>query len=71
MPHLKSGAAAELLGIPYYTLIELMRAKRLAPPAKDSSGQFVWTEADIERARQAVAELQARRAKGRHHAASA
>lgn len=68
MPYLKSGAVAELLGIPYYTLFELMRAKRLQPPQKDSGGQFVWTEADLERARLAVAERQARRAKGVNHA---
>lgn len=70
MPHLKSGAVTRLLGVPYYTLFEMMRGGHLQPPQKDSSGQFVWTEADLERARQAVANRQARRQKGGCHAAA-
>jgi len=61
MSYLKSGAAARLLGVSYHVLFELMRGGHLEPPHKDSGGQFVWTEADLERARQAVADRQARR----------
>jgi DNA-binding transcriptional MerR regulator len=67
--YLKSGAVAQQLGIPYYTLFELMRGGHLQPPQKDSSGQYVWTEADVERARHAVAERKTRQEK--RHAATA
>lgn len=54
MPYRKSPAAAKELGISYYQLIGLLRSDRLAPPEKDSSGDYVWTDGDLERARQAL-----------------
>jgi hypothetical protein len=55
MAFLKTPAAADLLGVGYWRLIGLLRSKRLAPPQKDSSGDYLWTPEDIERARQALA----------------
>ncbi len=53
MPFFKTPAAADLLGVGYWRLIGLIRSRRLAPPQKDSSGDYLWTPEDIERARQA------------------
>ncbi len=53
--YLKSPAAAKLLGITYSTLCNLIRTDRLKPPAKDSSGDYVWSAEDLDRARQALA----------------
>jgi hypothetical protein len=55
MAFLKSRAVADQLGISYYNLFELIRSKHLTPPEKDSSGDYVWTPADVERARAALA----------------
>jgi hypothetical protein len=38
----------------YYSLVGLFRSGKCDPPQKDASGDFVWTEADIERARAAL-----------------
>jgi hypothetical protein len=54
MHFFKTPAAADLLGIGYWRLIGLLRSKRLAPPQKDSSGDYIWTLEDIERARQVL-----------------
>lgn len=51
----KSPIAARELGVPYYRLIGLLRSEKLQPPQKDSSGDYVWTDADLEAARQAMA----------------
>jgi DNA-binding transcriptional MerR regulator len=51
----KTKAVADLLGITYHRLFELIRSNKITPPQKDSSGDYVWTEQDIERARQALA----------------
>ncbi len=64
MAFLKSRVVADQLGISYYNLFELIRSKRLQPPAKDSSGDYVWTPADVERAR-AVLAARAQRKEGR------
>jgi hypothetical protein len=50
----KSPTAAAELGVSYYRLIGLLRARKLRPPAKDSSGDYVWTDADMDAARQAL-----------------
>jgi DNA-binding transcriptional MerR regulator len=51
---LKSTAAAEALGVPYYSLHYLVRSGKVPPPARDTSGDFVWTERDLQRARRAL-----------------
>jgi hypothetical protein len=54
MSFLKSRAVAQALGVPYHRLFELLRSGKLTPPAKDSSGDYVWTSEDVERARLAL-----------------
>jgi hypothetical protein len=54
VPYRKTPAAADELGVGYYRLIGLLRARRIKRPEKDSSGDYVWTEEDLERARQAL-----------------
>jgi hypothetical protein len=51
----KTPGAADELGVSYSRLINLIRFRRMDPPAKDSSNDYVWTEQDLERARQALA----------------
>lgn len=52
----KSPLAAKELGISFYRLHGLLRARRITPPQKDSSGDYLWTDEDLERARKALAE---------------
>ena len=51
----KTKAVADLIGITYHRLFELIRSNKIPPPQKDSSGDYIWCEQDIERARQALA----------------
>jgi hypothetical protein len=53
LSYLKGRAAARAAGMGYDRLMGLIRSGRLDPPVKDSSGDYVWTPADLERARQA------------------
>jgi hypothetical protein len=55
MRFLKSSGLAQELGIPYTHLFSLLRTGRLERPEKDSSGDYLWTAADINRARRALA----------------
>jgi hypothetical protein len=55
MAFLKTPMAARQLGIGYTALMNLIRFDHVAPPEKDSSGDYVWTEGDLERVRQALA----------------
>jgi len=50
----KSFIAADELGISYYRLIGLLRSRKLPPPSKDSSGDYIWTDDDMDNARQAL-----------------
>lgn len=52
----KSPLAAKELGISFYRLHGLLRADKITPPQKDSSGDYIWTDEDLERARRALAE---------------
>jgi hypothetical protein len=54
MRFLKTPALARELGVPYWRLINLLRFDKIVPPARDSSGDFLWSDADIMRARQAL-----------------
>jgi hypothetical protein len=58
---IKTPTAARQLAISYHRLIGLIRYGKIDPPGKDSSGDYVWTEADVERARRALADVAARR----------
>lgn len=61
----KTPVAARESGITYHRLISLMRYGKLTPPARDSSGDFIWTDADMERIRQALALPRVRRGDAR------
>jgi hypothetical protein len=50
----KTPIAALELGVTYHRLIGLLRFKKIEPPARDSSGDYVWTDGDLARARQAL-----------------
>lgn len=50
----KSPEAALAANTSYTRLMSLIRYGKLAAPAKDSSGDYVWTDADIERVKQAI-----------------
>jgi hypothetical protein len=52
---LKTPEAARTLGVTYHRLMGLLRFRRISPlPEKDSSGDYLWAQADLERARQAL-----------------
>jgi hypothetical protein len=51
----KTQEVADLLGVKYYQLRELIRCRKIAPPPKDASGDYAWTEAAIDAARQVIA----------------
>jgi hypothetical protein len=53
-PYRKTPVAARELGTTYHRLIGLLRFGKIDPPARDTSGDYVWTDADLERARQAL-----------------
>jgi hypothetical protein len=55
MPPLKTRQAAKFLGVSYWRLVAQIRGDKLDPPVKDASGDFVWSDADLARARQALA----------------
>ena len=52
--HLKTPAAATLLGVPYTQLMSLLRYGKIQPPPKDSSGHYVWTLESLETARRVL-----------------
>jgi DNA-binding transcriptional MerR regulator len=57
----KTPVAARELGITYHRLMGLLRHGKIAPPDRDSSGDYLWTDADLDRARQALAAAQRER----------
>jgi hypothetical protein len=57
MNFMKTKGAAAYLGVSYWRLINLVRFGKIAPPAKDASGDFLWLEGDLERARKAFAAM--------------
>ena len=56
----KTTAAARHLGVPYHRLVNLIRYGKIAAPAKDSSGDYLWSEEDLVAARAALARGPAR-----------
>ena len=54
-PEIFQASVADLLRIGYHRRINLLRSRCLAPPQKGTSGDCVWTDEDIERARNALA----------------
>jgi hypothetical protein len=55
MPVKKTPVAALELDITQSHLHYLVRARKVKPPARDSSGDFLWSDADLEAARRALA----------------
>jgi hypothetical protein len=62
MGWLKTPQAAKVLGVSYWRLVSLLRCEKIEPPAKDSSGDFIWLEKDLAAARQALENGRQRRA---------
>jgi hypothetical protein len=46
---------ADLLGVPYWRLTDMLRARKIPAPAKDESGRYRWGEQDVAAARQVFA----------------
>ena len=40
---LKTPAVADLLGVTYHRIIGLLRYRKIPFPARDTSGEFIWT----------------------------
>ena len=51
----KTPIAAKEVGISYHRLINLIRFGAIMPPEKDSSGDYVWSDSDVEAARKVIA----------------
>lgn len=47
----KSTVVARELGVPYNRLMMWIRNGKLAPPAKDSSGDYIWSASEVEAAK--------------------
>jgi hypothetical protein len=60
--YLKTPIVAEKLGVTYHQLASLIRYGKMAKPQRDSSGDFVWMQADFERARVALSKIRHRKA---------
>jgi hypothetical protein len=58
----KTRDVAREIGVPYTLIYSRLRSGRLAPPGKDSAGDYVWTDADVERARKELADVARQRA---------
>jgi hypothetical protein len=58
---LKTSEVVTLLKVPYYRIDYLLRAGRVSRPARDGSGDFVWSEQDVDRLRRELAALTSRR----------
>jgi hypothetical protein len=57
----KTPIGADQLRYPSYRLLNLLSYRRIARPARDSSGDYLWSADDLERARVAVLKIDARR----------
>jgi hypothetical protein len=54
IPFSKTPEAARILGVSYHRLIGLLRFHKITPPVRDTSGDYLWGEGDLERARLAL-----------------
>jgi hypothetical protein len=52
---MKTGAAARCLGCKPWQLAWLLRTGNIPAPDRDTRDQYVWSEQDLERARDALA----------------
>jgi hypothetical protein len=53
--HRGSMAAALELGVSYWALMNLLRGRKVTPPARDEAGDYLWTDEDLAAARVALA----------------
>jgi hypothetical protein len=60
----KTAEVARAESVTYHKLHSLVRFNKIARPAMDSSGDFLWFEADVLAARAALAALAKRRKGG-------
>ena len=51
----KTIEVSRILGVPDYRLHATIRYGRIVAPVKDGSGDYIWTDADIEAASVALA----------------
>lgn len=61
MPYRKTTELVRQLGITHNQIAYLIRENRLQPPLKDASGDYLWSDDDVERLRAALAKLRSRR----------
>jgi hypothetical protein len=54
-PFRKTTVAVRELGTTYHKLIGLLRFNKIPAPLRDSSGDYLWSDEDLERARHALA----------------
>jgi len=55
---IKTPVAASILGVAETHLYSLLRKRKIPTPSKDTSGDYCWTEVDLDAARQAIAKRQ-------------
>lgn len=55
MNHHNTLYVARLLGTTSPNLVQAIARGKFAPPVRDEGGRYCWTDADIERARAAMA----------------
>jgi hypothetical protein len=58
---MKTSEVLALVNIPHYRLDYLVRAGRVSRPARDASGDFIWSADDVECLRRALAASASRR----------
>jgi hypothetical protein len=60
MGYVKTSVAAKRIGCSYYQLTYLLRTGRIEV-AKDSSGDFIWSDFDLQKAKDLLASMVERR----------
>ncbi len=66
---MKTRQVTTLLRTNYLALAYLIRRGTIPPPTKDASGDYVWGQDDIERARAALRDIRERRQRRQEPAA--
>ena len=51
----KTTQVCQLLDVPYHRLVNMIRYMLISPPAKDYSGDYLWSECDVAAARAVLA----------------
>ena len=54
IPFLSTSQVAERLEVPFHRLAYLLRIRQIPAPAKGPGGDFPWSDADIDRTKQAI-----------------